>query len=108
MQAEMSASLLSFAAEVGIELIYVWSKNALYAYYYYGGGAGAGYTNKAINYLKTSLNRIALRPNISLKNIANLFKLNYSITLGFFAAFTTKSFSWPENMLDYQRAMQFH
>lgn len=97
MQAEMSACFLSFAGEVGIELIYVWSKNALYAYYYYGGGAGAGYTNKAINYLSSSFKDIAMSPKVSLKNIANLFKLNYSISIGFFAAFTTKSFSWPNS-----------
>lgn len=97
MQAEMSACLLSFAGEVGIELIYTWSKNALYAYYYYGGGAGAGYTNKAINYLSSSFKDIAMSPKVSLKNIANLFKLNYSISIGFFAAFTNKSFSWPNS-----------
>lgn len=97
MQAEMSACLLSFAGEVGIELIYVWSKNALYAYYYYGGGAGAGYTNKAINYLSSSFKDIAMSSKVSLKNIANLFKLNYSISIGFFAAFTNKSFSWPNS-----------
>ncbi len=97
MQAEMSACLLSFSGEVGIELIYTWSKNALYAYYYYGGGAGAGYTNKAINYLSSSFKDIAMSPKVSLKNIANLFKLNYSISIGFFAAFTNKSFSWPNS-----------
>lgn len=97
MQAEMSACLLSFAGEVGIELIYTWSKNALYAYYYYGGGAGSGYTNKAINYLSSSFKDIAMSPKVSLKNIANLFKLNYSISIGFFAAFTNKSFSWPNS-----------
>lgn len=97
MQAEMSACLLSFAGEVGIELIYTWTKNALYAYYYYGGGAGAGYTNKAINYLSSSFKDIAMSPKVSLKNIANLFKLNYSISIGFFAAFTNKSFSWPNS-----------
>lgn len=97
MQAEMSACLLSFAGEVGIELIYVWSKNALYAYYYYGGGAGVGYTNKAINYLSSSFKDIAMSSKVSLKNIANLFKLNYSISIGFFAAFTNKSFSWPNS-----------
>lgn len=97
LQAEMSACLLSFAGEVGIELIYTWSKNALYAYYYYGGGAGAGYTNKAINYLSSSFKDIAMSPKVSLKNIANLFKLNYSISVGFFTAFTNKSFSWPNS-----------
>lgn len=97
MQAEMSACLLSFAGEVGIELIYTWTKNALYAYYYYGGGAGAGYTNKAINYLSSSFKDISMSPKVSLKNIANLFKLNYSISIGFFAAFTNKSFSWPNS-----------
>ena len=94
-QAEMSTSLLSFAGEVGIELIYTWTKNALYGYFYYGGGAGVGYTNRAINYLSSSLRHISVSPKVSLKNIANLFKLNYSISIGFFAAFTTKSFSWP-------------
>ncbi|MDE6864552.1 MAG: RHS repeat-associated core domain-containing protein, partial [Eubacterium sp.] len=97
MQAEMSACLLSFAGEVGIELIYTWTKNALYAYYYYGGGAGAGYTNKAINYLSSSFKDITMSSKVSLKNIANLFKLNYSISIGFFAAFTNKSFSWPNS-----------
>lgn len=97
LQAEMSASLLSFAGEVGIELIYVWSKNALYAYYYYGGGAGVGYTNRAISYFKSSLSRMAINSSVSLKNLANLFRLNWSITLGFFAAFTDKSFSWPNS-----------
>ena len=97
MQAEMSACLLSFSGEVGIELVYVWSKNALYGYYYYGGGAGTGYTNKAINYFKSSLQHISVSPKVSLKNMANLFKLNWSITLGFFAAFTNKSFSWPNS-----------
>lgn len=101
LQAEMSASLLSFSGEVGIELIYVWSKNALYAYYYYGGGAGTGYTNKSINYLKSSLKHISMSPKVSLKNIANLFKLNYSISIGFFGAFTNKSFSWPNSYAGY-------
>lgn len=97
MQAEMSASFLSVAGEVGIELIYVWSKNALYAYYYYGGGNGYGYTNKAINYLTSSFKDMAISPKVSLKNMANLFKLNYSISIGFFGAFTDKSFSWPNS-----------
>lgn len=97
LQAEMSASFLSFAGEVGIELIYVWSKNALYAYYYYGGGNGYGYANKAINYLKSSFKDMAISPKVSLKNIANLFRLNYSISIGFFGAFTDKSFSWPNS-----------
>ncbi len=97
LQAEMSASFLSFAGEVGIELIYVWSKNALYTYYYYGGGNGYGYTNKAINYLKSSFKDMAISPKVSLKNIANLFRLNYSISIGFFGAFTDKSFSWPNS-----------
>ncbi len=97
MQAEMSASFLSFAGELGIELIYVWSKNALYAYYYYGGGNGYGYTNKAINYLTSSFKDMAISPKVSLKNMANLFKLNYSISIGFFGAFTDKSFSWPNS-----------
>lgn len=97
LQAEMSATFLSFAGEVGIELVYVWSKNALYAYYYYGGGAGYGYTNRAINYLKSSFKDMAISPKVSLKNIANLFKLNYSITIGFFGAFTNKNFSWPNS-----------
>lgn len=101
LQAEMSASLLSFAGEVGIELIYVWSKNALYAYYYYGGGAGVGYTNKSINYLKNSLKHISMNSTVSLKNIANLFKLNYSISIGFFGAFTNKKFSWPNSYAGY-------
>ncbi len=38
-----------------------------------------------------------MSPKVSLKNIANLFKLNYSISIGFFAAFTNKSFSWPNS-----------
>lgn len=96
-QAEMSASLLSFAGEVGIEFIYVWSKNALYTYVYYGGGAGIGYTNNAIDYFKKSFSKMAINPNVSLKNMANMFKLNYSITLGFFAVFTDKSFKWPSS-----------
>lgn len=104
LQAEMSASLLSFSGEVGIELIYVWSKNALYAYYYYGGGAGNGYTNKSINYLKSSLKHISMSPKVSLKNIANLFKLNYSISIGFFGAFTNKSFSWPNSYASYTKS----
>ena len=29
--------------------------------------------------------------------MANLFKLNYSISIGFFGAFTDKSFSWPNS-----------
>lgn len=97
LQAEMSACFLSFAGEVGIELIYVWSKNALYGYYYYGGGAGSGYTNRAINYFKSSLKDISMSPKVSLKNMANMFKLNWSITLGFFAVFTNKSFAWPNS-----------
>lgn len=96
-QAEMSASLLSFAGEVGIEFIYVWSKKALYTYVYYGGGAGIGYTNNAIDYFKKSFSKMAINPNVSLKNMANMFKLNYSITLGFFAVFTDKSFKWPNS-----------
>ncbi len=97
MQAEMSASLLSFAGAVGIELVYVWSKNAVYAYYYYGGGAGVGYTNSAINYLKNSLKSISMSPKVSLKNISHMFRLNWSIAIGFFAAFTDKKFSWPNS-----------
>lgn len=97
MQAEMSTNALSFSKKAGIELIYVWSKNALYAYYYDDLGSKANNANRAINSLKSALNKIAMKPNMSLKNIANLFKLNYSITLGFFAAFTTKSFAWPSN-----------
>lgn len=96
-QFELSACLLCFAGELGIELIYVWSKNALYAYYYYGGGAGNGYTRKAMDYLKSSFKDIAMSPKVSLKNIANLFKLNYSISVGFFTAFTNNSFSWPDS-----------
>ena len=97
LQAEMSASFLSFAGELGIELIYVWSKNALYAYYFYGGGNGYGYTNAAINYLNSSFKDMAISPKVSLKNMANLFRLNYSISIGFFGVFTDKSFSWPNS-----------
>lgn len=101
LQAEMSASLLSFAAELGIELIYAIPKRSLYAYFYYGGGAGAGYTNKAISYFRNTLNKITLNPSVSLNNTANLFKFNYSISIGFFIAKTNKSFSWPNSYTGY-------
>ena len=94
-QAEMSQNLLSFGGEVGIEMIYVPTRDELYAYYYYGDGASAGYADKAINQLNNALNDVSIDSNMSLKNLSNLLKLNYSISLGFFGAYTNKSFSWP-------------
>lgn len=95
LQAEMSQNLLSFSGDVGIEMVYVPTKDELYTYYYYSSGAGTGYMNKAINYLNNALNNISINSNISLKNLANLLKLNYSISLGAFGTYTNKSFSWP-------------
>lgn len=95
LQAEMSQNLLSFSGDVGIEMVYVPTKDELYTYYYYSSGAGTGYMNKAINYLNNALNNISTNSNISLKNLANLLKLNYSISLGAFGTYTNKSFSWP-------------
>lgn len=95
MQAEMSQNLLSFGGEVGIEMVYVPTKDELYAYYYYGDGADAGYADKAIAQLNNALNEISIDSNISLKNLSNLLKLNYSISLGFFGTYTNKAFSWP-------------
>ena len=95
LQAEMSQNLLSFSGDVGIEMVYVPTKDELYTYYYYSSGAGTGYMNKAINYLNNALNNISINSNISLKNLANLLKLNYSISLGVFGTYTNKSFSWP-------------
>lgn len=95
LQADMSQNLLSFGGDVGIEMVYVPTKDELYTYYYYSSGAGTGYMNKAINYLNNALNNISVNSNISLKNLANLLKLNYSISLGVFGTYTNKSFSWP-------------
>lgn len=95
MQAEMSQNLLSFGGELGIEMVYVPTKDELYAYYYYGDGADAGYADKAIAQLNNALNEISIDSNISLKNLSNLLKLNYSISLGFFGTYTNKAFSWP-------------
>ena len=95
LQLELSACFLSFAGEIGIEVIWVISSKKIYAYFYYAGGSGNGYQNKAINYLKSSFKDIARSPKVSLKNMANLFKLNWSITLGFFIVKTDKKFSWP-------------
>lgn len=95
LQADMSQNLLSFGGDVGIEMVYVPTKDELYTYYYYSSGAGTGYMNKAINYLNNALNNISINSNISLKNLANLLKLNYSISLGVFGTYTNKSFSWP-------------
>lgn len=95
LQADMSQNLLSFGGDVGIEMVYVPTKDELYTYYYYSSGAGTEYMNKAINYLNNALNNISVNSNISLKNLANLLKLNYSISLGVFGTYTNKSFSWP-------------
>lgn len=95
LQAEMSQNLLSIGGDVGIEMVYVPTKDELYTYYYYSSDAGTGYMNKAINYLNNALNNISTNSNISLKNLANLLKLNYSISLGVFGTYTNKSFSWP-------------
>lgn len=95
LQADMSQNLLSFGGDVGIEMVYVPTKDELYTYYYYSSGAGTGYMNKAINYLNNALNNTSINSNISLKNLANLLKLNYSISLGVFGTYTNKSFSWP-------------
>lgn len=94
LQADMSQNLLSIGGDVGIEMVYVPTKEELYTYYYYSSDAG-GYMNKAINYLNNALNNISTNSNISLKNLANLLKLNYSISLGVFGTYTNKSFSWP-------------
>ena len=95
LQADMSQNLLSFGGKVGIEMVYVPTKDELYTYYYSDSGTGTGYMNKAINYLNNALNNISINSNISLKNLSNLLKLNYSISLGVFGTYTDKSFSWP-------------
>lgn len=95
LQADMSQNLLSFGGDVGIEMVYVPTKDELYTYYYYSSGAGTRYMNKAINYLNNALNNISINSNISLKNLTNLLKMNYSISLGVFGTYTNKSFSWP-------------
>ena len=95
LQADMSQNLLSFGGKVGIEMVYVPTKDELYTYYYSDSGTGTGYMNKAINYLNNALNNISINYNISLKNLANLLKLNYSISLGVFGTYTDKLFAWP-------------
>lgn len=95
LQADMSQNLLSFGGKVGIEMVYVPTKDELYTYYYSDSGTGTGYMNKAINYLNNALNNISINSNISLKNLSNLLKLNYSISLGVFGTYTDKLFAWP-------------
>ncbi len=94
MQADMSSCFISPSGELGVEMIYDWSKNAMYSYYYYS-GASTGYANRALNYLINAINHISSDSNISLKNLANWFKLNWSISLNYFSVYTDKSFSWP-------------
>lgn len=96
-QFEMSACFVSFGGAVGVEAIVNLSNGKIYLYTYYDAGAGSGYTNKAFKYFKASFKDIVSSPKVSLKNIANMFKLNWSITAGFFVVKTKGTFSWPNS-----------
>lgn len=94
-QADMSSCFISPSGELGVEMIYDWSKDEMYSYYYYSGGASTGYANRALNYLINAINHISTDSDISLQNLANWFKINWSISLNYFSVYTDKSFSWP-------------
>ena len=95
LQLEFSASLFGYSGEVGIEFIYVFSKNCIYGYAYGGLGAGGGFGKKGLEYFKNSFRHIAMSPKVSLKNICNMFKLNTSFSAGIFIVKTTSKFKWP-------------
>ncbi len=95
LQLEFSASLFGYSGEVGIEFIYVFSKNCVYAYAYGGIGGGGGFGKKGIQYFKSSFKDIVMSPKVSLKNICNMFKLNTSFSAGLFIVKTTSGFKWP-------------
>lgn len=100
-QAELSKSLTSFKDSTGIELIYDSVKDELYAYYYQEAGSYSNYKGmpRAVEMITDIFENISFSSNISLKNLALVFKMNNYVSLSYFNAETNKRFIWPTSYL---------
>lgn len=100
-QAELSKSLTSFTDSTGIELIYDSVKDELYAYYYQDANSYSNYNGmpRAIEMITDIFENVSFSSNVSLKNLALVFKMNNYVSLSYFNAETNKRFIWPTSYL---------
>lgn len=100
-QAELSKSLTSFTDSTGVELIYDSVKDELYAYYYQDASSYSNYKGmpRAIEMITDIFKNVSFSSDISLKNLALVFKLNNYVSLSYFNAETNKRFIWPTSYL---------
>lgn len=100
-QAELSKSLTSFTDSTGIELIYDSVKDELYAYYYQDANSYSNYNGmpRAIEIITDIFENVSFSSNVSLKNLALVFKMNNYVSLSYFNAETNKRFIWPTSYL---------
>lgn len=94
-QFELSASLSILSGAVGIEILYALSSKKIFAYWYYAYGVSVN-LSKIKNLLSNALGKAVFSSSTSLKDFAKVFKINFSISIGFFGVFTKKKFSWPK------------
>ena len=94
-QLELSANLSILSGALGAELVYIISTGKLYVYWYYSKGVSINAT-KIKNSLKKILSKVSFSSSASLKSFANIFKVNFSVSIGLFGVFTESKFSWPK------------